>query len=149
MYYEWKKGKKICLRQNYKGGDKMFVDYAGQTIPITNADTREVIQAQIFVAVLGASNYTYSEASLNQQIESWLGSHVRIFNYFGGVAALIIPDNLLCVAPHKRLSRITCFFIKRCQLRIIFFSKQLLKAVVIGLISKIIFLLNIFFLYTF
>lgn len=94
MYYEWKKSKKICLRQNYKGGDKMFVDYAGQTIPITNPDTREVVQAQIFVAVLGASNYTYSEASQNQQIESWLSSHVRAFNYFGGVPALIVPDNL-------------------------------------------------------
>lgn len=94
MYQEWKKSKKICLRQEYKGGDKMFVDYAGQTIPITNPQTGEVLQAQIFVAVLGASNYTYSEASWNQQIESWLGSHVRALNYFGGVPALIVPDNL-------------------------------------------------------
>lgn len=94
MYRKWQKNKKICLRQDYKGGDKMFVDYAGQTVPITNQETGEVIQAQIFVAVLGASNYTYIEASWNQQIESWLNSHVRAFNYFGGVPALIVPDNL-------------------------------------------------------
>lgn len=94
MYRSWQKNKKITLRQDYKGGDKMLVDYAGQTIPVTNKLTGEITNAQIFVAVLGASNYTYSEASLDQKLESWLNSHIRAFNYFKGVPALIVPDNL-------------------------------------------------------
>ena len=101
LYSEWKKTKKLSLRQEHKGGDKTFIDYAGQTIPII-IDRRKgtIQQAQIFVAILGASNYTYSEASFDQSSESWIGSHVRAFTYFGGVTSLIVPDNLKSGVSH-------------------------------------------------
>src|SRR6266508_2361181 len=72
----------------------MFVDYAGQTVPIVNSTTGEIIQAQIFVAVLGASNYTFAEATYSQQLHDWIGSHVRAFEFFQGAPKLVIPDNL-------------------------------------------------------
>jgi transposase len=72
----------------------MFVDYAGPTVPIFDALNGQVQQAQIFVAVLGASNYTYSEATLTQSLSDWIGSHIRAFEFFGGVPQLVVPDNL-------------------------------------------------------
>lgn len=65
------------MRQTHKAGDKLFVDYAGQTVPIVNGDTGEVRFAQIFVAVLEASNYTFCEATWSQSLPDWLGSHAR------------------------------------------------------------------------
>lgn len=82
------------MRQTHKAGDKLFVDYAGQTVPIVNGSTGEVRKAQIFVAVLGASNYTYCEATWTQGLADWLHSHARTFDYIGGVPKLIVPDNL-------------------------------------------------------
>ncbi|MTI12011.1 IS21 family transposase, partial [Sansalvadorimonas verongulae] len=70
-------------------------DYAGVTVPLVNPKTGEIAhKAQIFVAVLGASNYTYAEATLSQKSEDWLGSHVRAFDFFGGVPEMVVPDNL-------------------------------------------------------
>jgi transposase len=94
LYRAWRKGLDLSMRQTHKAGERMFVDYAGQTIPIHDPSTGEVRQAQIFVAVLGLSNYTYSEATLDQSLPSWIGSHVRAFEYFGGVSRLTIADNL-------------------------------------------------------
>ncbi len=71
----------------------MFVDWAGPTIPIYSPTSDEVPQAQLFVAVLGASSYTYAEAALDQQMVSWLTAHMRAFEFFGGVPKLIVPDN--------------------------------------------------------
>jgi transposase len=82
------------MRQNHKAGEKLFVDYAGDTIPITNPETGEISQAAIFVAVQGASSYTYAEAQANQTLPNWIGGHVRAHAFFGGVTALIVPDNL-------------------------------------------------------
>ena len=82
------------LRQTHKAGGTIFVDYAGHTVPIHDRLTGGVRQAQIFVAVLGASNYTFAEATADQGLESWIGSHVRAFDYFGGVTEKIVPDNL-------------------------------------------------------
>jgi hypothetical protein len=82
------------MRQTHKAGDKLFVDYAGQTVPVVNGQTGEIRYAQIFVAVLGASNYTYCEATWSQQLPDWLGSHTRAFDFIGGVPRLIVPDNL-------------------------------------------------------
>jgi hypothetical protein len=82
------------MRQQHKAGEKCFVDYCGQTIPIVSATTGEIRPAQIFVAVLGASNYTYAEATLTQSLPDWLSSHVRAFEYFGGTSAIVVPDNL-------------------------------------------------------
>jgi transposase len=82
------------MRQTHRGGEKCFVDYASQTVPVICADTGEIRQAQIFVAVLGASNYTYAEATWSQALPDWLDSHVRAFSYFGGTPEMLIPDNL-------------------------------------------------------
>ena len=82
------------MRQVHKAGEKLFVDYAGMTIPLVNAATGEIQEAQIFVAVLGASNYTYVEATLSQALPDWIMSHVRAFHYFDGVPQIVVPDNL-------------------------------------------------------
>lgn len=94
LYQQWCKRQKLSMRQTHQAGDKMFVDYAGPTVPIINAETGETSAAQIFVAVLGASNYTFAEATLTQQLQDWIGSHVRAFEYFGGVPRTVVPDNL-------------------------------------------------------
>lgn len=93
-YNHWRRLQKRSMRQQHKAGEKCFVDYCGQTIPIISATTGEIRQAQIFVAVLGASNYTYAEGTLTQSLPDWLSSHVRTFEYFGGTSAIIVPDNL-------------------------------------------------------
>ena len=82
------------MRQNHKAGEKLFVDYAGDTIPIVDPETGEVRQASIFVAVLGASSYTYAEAQVSQEMPHWIGGHVRTFAFIGGVTQIIVPDNL-------------------------------------------------------
>lgn len=82
------------MRQSHKAGEKLFVDYAGQTLPLTDPHTGEVHDAQIFVATLGASSYTYAEATLTQNVPDWIGSHVRAFAFFGGVPELLVCDNL-------------------------------------------------------
>jgi transposase len=93
-YAHWKGLQKRSMRQTHKAGEKCFVDYAGQTVPLVCAETGEIRQAQIFVAVLGASSYTYAEASSSQSLPDWLASHVRAFEYFGGTPAIVVPDNL-------------------------------------------------------
>jgi len=94
LYREWKGKLDVTLRQEHRAGEKVFVDYAGQTVPVVDGSTGEVREASIFVAVLGASNYTYAEASCGQDLASWISSHVRAFEYFGGVPEIIVPDNL-------------------------------------------------------
>lgn len=84
----------LSMRQSHKAGEKLFVDYSGQTMPITDPQTGEVRSAQIFVAVLGASSYTFAEATYTQQIPDWVGSHIRAFEFLGGVPELVVPDNL-------------------------------------------------------
>lgn len=91
-YQQWSRKLRLSLRQTHRAGEKLFVDYAGQTVPVV--DSGEVRQAQIFVAVLGASNYTYAEATFTQQLVDWVGSHVRAFEFFGGAPELVVPDNL-------------------------------------------------------
>ena len=94
LYKQWLSKQRRSMRQPHKAGDKLFVDYAGQTVPIVNGHTGEIRTAQIFVAVLGASNYTYCEATWTQALPDWLGSHARAFDFLGGVPKLIVPDNL-------------------------------------------------------
>ena len=93
-YKKWLQKQKRSMRQVHKAGEKLFVDYAGQTMPIVNQATGEVDRAEIFVAVLGASNYIFAEATRSQKLIDWTGSHVRAFEFFGGVPELLIPDNL-------------------------------------------------------
>lgn len=84
----------LPMRQRHKAGEKLFVDFCGQTMPITDQKTGKVRQAEIFVAVLGASNYTYVEACWAQSLPSWIMAHVRAFQFFGGVPSLLVCDNL-------------------------------------------------------
>src|SRR5579863_9952939 len=94
LYRSWEGRLEPCLRQDYVGGEKLIVDYAGQTVPVHDAATGESREAAIFVAVLGASTYTYVEATWSQGLEDWIGSHVRTFGYLGGVTEMVVPDNL-------------------------------------------------------
>lgn len=82
------------MRQRHEPGEKVFVDYSGKRLEITDPATGEIRKAEIFVAVLGASNLTFSEATWSQQLADWIGSHVRMFRFFGGAPKLIVPDNL-------------------------------------------------------
>src|SRR5215475_3915525 len=93
-YRAWASKLTLVMRQTHRAGEKLFVDYAGQGIPIVNAQTGEVHEAALFIAVLGASNYTYAEATWTQSLPDWIGSHVRALTFFGGVPQLVIPDNL-------------------------------------------------------
>lgn len=94
IFRNWSKHLDVTLRQEYKAGEKMFVDFAGKTIPIINPSTGEVTQAQIFVAILGASNYTYALAVSDQGLSCWITAHVRAFQFFSGTSEIIVPDNL-------------------------------------------------------
>jgi transposase len=94
LYRRWRGTLKVWMRQEHKAGEKLFVDYSGKTVDIVDPVTGEMKPAQIFTAVLGASNYTYAEATWTQSLPDWIGSHQRAFDYFGGVSELVIPDNL-------------------------------------------------------
>lgn len=93
-YKEWAGRLKPTLRQVHVAGEKLFVDYSGHTMEVIDRLTGEVHTAQIFVAVLGASNFTYAEASFTQSLPDWIGSHVRAFHFFGGTARQTVSDNL-------------------------------------------------------
>ena len=92
-YRAWASTLDAVMRQEHRAGEKLFVDYAGRTVAVVDRETGEIRQAQIFVAVLGASNYTFAEATWSQALPDWIASHVRAFEFFGGCAELVIPDN--------------------------------------------------------
>jgi transposase len=94
LYAHFTKSADPTMLQPHKAGDKLFVDYAGLTLPIVDQKTGQITQAQVFVASLGASNYTFVEATLTQSLPDWIGSHVRCFAFLGGVPRLVVPDNL-------------------------------------------------------
>jgi transposase len=94
LYREWRGKLDVCMRQDHRAGEKMFIDYCGQTVPVIHPRTGEIREAQIFVAVLGASSYTYAEATWTQGLPDWIASHQRAFAYFKGVTELLVPDNL-------------------------------------------------------
>ena len=100
LYQRWKSKLDLVLRQEHRAGEKLFVDYAGQTVPVTNPKTGEITQASIFVAVLGASNYTYAEASWKQDLACWIRSHVRVLEFLGASPAVLVPDNLKTGVRH-------------------------------------------------
>lgn len=93
-YRVWQGCQQRSMRQVHRAGEKLFIDYCGPTMPVVNPDTGEVRQAQVFVAVLGASNYTFACASWSQKSEDWLNAHAEAFEFFGGVPELVVPDNL-------------------------------------------------------
>jgi len=92
-YRQWKAHLARSMRQTHVAGERLFVDYAGQTVPIVDAATGEIRQrAQIFVAVLGASNYTFACATARQTLEDWTGALVLALEFIGGSPRLIVPD---------------------------------------------------------
>lgn len=94
LYRIWTRTLNLSMRQTHTAGEKMFVDYCGQTVPVIDRVSGKTKEAQIFVAVLGASNYTYAVSTWTQTMKDWVASHVRAFEYFGGVTELVIQDNL-------------------------------------------------------
>ena len=89
FYRQWADKNDPVMRQQHCAGEKMFVDYAGQTVQVYDLHTNQMREAQIFVAVLGASNYTYAEATWTQSLPDWIASHSRAFAFFGGVPKLL------------------------------------------------------------
>ncbi len=94
LYRRWEGRLSPTMRQHHIAGERVFVDYAGDTIEVVCPDTGEVRQAQIFVGVLGASSYTYAEATWTQGVADWIGAHVRMLAFFGGVPEQLVSDNL-------------------------------------------------------
>jgi transposase len=93
-YRRWLGLQDVVMRLEYRAGDRLFVDYSGDRMPVGTPGSDEVWQAEIFVAVLGASGYLYVEATRGQDLQSWLGAHVNAFEFYGGVPAVVVPDNL-------------------------------------------------------
>ena len=90
----WLKARGLTMRQEHKAGDKLFVDYSGKKPRVVDPTLGEESEVELFVAVLGASNFTYAEASWTQRVPDWVSSHIRAFEYMGGVAAGLVPDRL-------------------------------------------------------
>ncbi len=93
-YHQWLDKTDVSLRQIHRAGEKLFVDYAGQTIPVMDSLSGKTRDAWLFVAVLGASSYIFVWASFSQDIPSWIEAHVQAFRFFGGVPEILVPDNL-------------------------------------------------------
>ena len=104
-YRRWRQQLTPSMRQTHTPVERLFIDYAGQTVGVTDGSTGEIRTAQVFVAVLGASNYTYIEATWSQQLPDWIGSHVRALSFFGGCTEVWVPDNLRSGAPKASLHR--------------------------------------------
>ena len=100
LYQSWVDKLDVCLRQQYRAGEKLFVDYAGQTIPVQNPLIGQIQEAYLFVATLGASHYTFAEATFTQDLPSWISSHVHAFEFLGGVPEILIPDNTKTAVTH-------------------------------------------------
>ncbi len=102
-YRQWVGALDVVMRQTHTAGEKLFVDYAGQTVPVIDRHSGAIREAEIFVAVLGASNYTYSEASWTQQAPDWIASHIRAFEFVQGCPVVLVPDNLKSAVtqPHR------------------------------------------------
>ncbi len=94
LYRAWQGHLDLVMRQEHRAGEKLFVDFAGQTIPIVDPATGEITEAQLFVAVLGASNYTYAEALPGQELPHWIAGHVHAFTFLEGCTRIVVCDNL-------------------------------------------------------
>ncbi len=100
LYRQWVEKLDVCLRQEHRAGEKLFVDYAGQTLPVQDPQTGGTREAYLFVATLGASSYTFAEATWTQDLPSWIQSHVHAFEFFNGVPEILVPDNLKAGVTH-------------------------------------------------
>lgn len=95
LYHRWRLHVDPVMRIERKAGEKLFVDWSGDTIGIIDPKTGLVHQSQLFVAVLGSSSYLYAEATWTQQLQDWIMAHVRAIDFLGGSPQLLIPDNTL------------------------------------------------------
>jgi transposase len=93
-YNRWAAKLNVVMRQTHKAGEKTFIDYSGDGLKLTDPETGEVRKVEFFIAALGASSYTYAEATLTQTSPDWISSHARMSEYFGGVSEIWVPDNL-------------------------------------------------------
>jgi transposase len=93
LYRDWLGKQAISLRQEHRAGEKLFVDYAGDTIPIRDPNSGVVTPGHLFVAVLGCSNYTYAEVTPTEQLPDWIGAQVRALEFIRGVPLVVVPDN--------------------------------------------------------
>lgn len=101
LYRDWTRQLDVVLRQEYRAGEKWFIDYAGDKIPIYNSRTGAVdFEASLFVAVLGASSYTFAEATRSQELTCWISSHIHALEFLGGVPEVAIPDNTRTGVKH-------------------------------------------------
>ena len=102
-YRRWRARLDVVMRQSHRAGEKLFVDYAGHSVPVVERQTGELRNAQVFVAVLGASNYTFAEATWTQTLPDWCASHVRALSFLTGVPEIVVPDNLrsAITRPHR------------------------------------------------
>ena len=91
-YRKWKKRQDPRMRQVHRAGEKLFVDYAGKKPRFVDRETGQVTEVELFVAVLGASNKVFAEATATQRLDDWIGSHVRAFEFYGGVPEALVPD---------------------------------------------------------
>ena len=91
-YRAWRGHLDVVLRQVYRAGEKAFVDYGGPKFEVVGRSTGEVRDAMVFVGVLGASNYTFVDVTWSRALLDWVMSHVRTFEFWGGVPELVIPD---------------------------------------------------------
>jgi len=94
LYREWQRHLDVVMRQEHRAGEKLFVDFAGETVPVIDPVSGEVMQSEVFVSVLGASNYTYAEAFPSQELGHWIAGHVHTFEYLGGTPKIVVCDNL-------------------------------------------------------
>ncbi|MEZ5355346.1 MAG: hypothetical protein R2762_22145 [Bryobacteraceae bacterium] len=92
QYREWARHLGVVMRQEHRAGEKIFVDHAGDTVGVLDPATGQTRHAYLFVAVLGASNYTYAEATWTRSLPDWIASHTRMLTFFGGVTKLLVPD---------------------------------------------------------
>ncbi|MFW6031162.1 MAG: IS21 family transposase [Myxococcota bacterium] len=93
-YQRWRARRGPVLRQHYVGGEVLFVGFSGKRPAVVDASTGEVREVELFVAVMGASNFTYVEAVATQRVADWIGAHTRALSYLGGVPSTIVPDQL-------------------------------------------------------
>jgi transposase len=94
LFASWRGKRRLSMRQVHRAGEKSFVDYSGKRPYIVDAATGEARDVELFVAVLGASNYTFAEATLTQRLPDFIGSNIRALEYFGAVPAILVPDQL-------------------------------------------------------
>lgn len=93
-YHRWLERQDLVMRFEYPAGERMFVDFCGDTLPITDPETGEVWQAQVFVSALGCSGYMFVEATGSQDLASWLSAHVHALELYGAAPKVVVPDNL-------------------------------------------------------